>query len=99
MFRWVLATLSQTIASVPLSTLVICGGSASSGRRPATRERRSRTSFAAESRSRSSVNSTLMFERSSRLEELSRSTPSMPEISFSMICVMRDSTTSDEAPR
>src|SRR5687767_12903014 len=99
MFRCVLATFSQMIGSTPLSTFVICGGSASSGSRPATRDSRSRTSLAALSRSRSSVNSMLMFERSSRLAELSRSTPSMPEISFSMICVMRDSTTSDDAPR
>src|SRR6185436_7110501 len=99
MLRWVLATFSQMMGSVPLSTLVICGGSASSGRRAATRDRRSRTSLAALSRSRSSVNSTLICERSSRLEEFSRSTPSMPDISFSMICVMRDSTTSEEAPR
>ena len=33
MLRWVLATLSQMMGSVPLSTLVICDGSASSGRR------------------------------------------------------------------
>ena len=84
------------IGSVPLSTLVICEGSASSGRRSATRERRSRTSLAAASRSRSSENSTLICERSSRLEEFRRSTPSMPEISFSMTCVMRDSTTSED---
>ena len=99
MLRWVLETLIHTMGSVPLSTLVICDGSASSGNRCATRDRRSRTSLAAASRSRSSENSTLICERSSRLEELSRSTPSMPEISFSMICVMRDSTTSEEAPR
>src|SRR5882672_6600220 len=99
MFRCVLATFRKTMGSSPLSTLVICGGSASSGRRWATRDNRSRTSFAALSRSRSSVNSTLICERSSRLAELRRSTPSIPEISFSMICVMRDSTTSEEAPR
>jgi hypothetical protein len=97
--RCELVTFSQMMGSVELSTFVICGGSASSGSRAATRDRRSRTSLAALSRSRSSVNSTLICERSSRLEEFNRSTPSMPEISFSMICVMRDSTTSDDAPR
>src|SRR5688500_5845923 len=40
-----------------------------------------------------------MCYRSSQLSECTRSTLPQPAITFSMICVMRDSTTSDDAPR
>ena len=87
------------IASMPSSTLVTCEASASGGRRAAARETRSRTSLAAASRSRSIENSTVMRENSSRLDEVSFSTPSMPATSSSSTWVTRDSITAALAPR
>jgi hypothetical protein len=97
--RLLLVRMMNSTGSAPLSTLLICGGSASSGRRACTRATRSRTSLAADSRSRSAVNSMLICALSSRLIEMSLSMPSMPEISFSSTCVMRVSITLEFAPR
>ena len=73
--------------------------SASCGSVATRRERRSRTSLAASSMSRSSANWIVMRESSSALEDVSFSMPSMPATASSMGCVMRDSTTGAEAPR
>jgi hypothetical protein len=81
------------------STLPISGGSASIGRFSTTRETASRTSLTADSMSRSAVNSIVIRERSSMLEEVSLSTPSMPAMRFSITCVIFDSTMSADAPR
>jgi hypothetical protein len=97
--RVVLARMMNITGSEPLSCFSIWGGSASSGRRRMTRVTRSRTSLAAESMSRLAVNCTLTEERSSRLCEVTLSTPSRPATSFSTICVMRVSTTAALAPR
>ncbi len=64
-----------------------------------TRVTRSRTSLAAASMSRLALNCTLIGERSSRLEEVSLSTPSRPATSFSITCVTRVSITEALAPR
>ena len=85
--------------SIPSSTLVTCGVSASCGSCAITREMRSRTSFAAPSMSRSSENSRLIRENSSRLVDVSFSIPSMPASSPSSTWVIRDSITAALAPR
>jgi len=63
-----------------------------------TRLTASRTSFAAFSMSRFWVNSMVIAERPSRLDDCSRSTPSMPLTASSRTWVMRDSTTDADAP-
>ncbi len=84
---------------MPWFCLVTSGGSASGGSCCRTRETRSRMSLAAPSGSRVTSNSTVMFERSSRDDDVSLVTPAMPAISSSMTLVTRRSTTSAEAPR
>jgi len=71
--------LSQITGSALKSTLPISGGSASGGSCAATRETRSRTSFAASSTSRSGTNSRLMLERPSTLCEVILVMPSRPD--------------------
>ncbi len=90
--------LSQMIASESLSTFSICGGSASSGMRSATRLTASRTSLAAASMSRRRLNSMLIDERPLRLRDSMVSMPSMPDSASSSTWVMRVSTTAAEAP-
>jgi hypothetical protein len=77
----------------------IWGGSACSGNCAEMRETASRTSLAASSRSRSSLNEILIREAPSRDEEFTRSIPSIPATWRSMSSVMRSSITSAEAPR
>ena len=90
--------LSQMIGSASLSTLLTCGGSASSGKRLTTRLTAPRTSFAAPSMSRESVNSMVTDARPLTLFDEIVSTPSMPDNASSRICVTRVSTTCAEAP-
>ena len=80
------------------STLLISGGSDSSGRLSSAPEMRSRMSFAAASTSRSGENSMVMSDRPSRDEERIISMPSTPATRSSSIWVMRDSTTLAAAP-
>ena len=81
------------------STLAITGSSMSPGRRWRTRETRSRTSAAAASGSRSSLNLIDICESSWRLIEDSTSTPSIPASESSSGLVTWDSTISGLAPR
>ena len=90
--------LSHRIGSASASTFSICGGSASSGMRLATRLTASRTSLAAASISRDSVNSMLIDARPLTLRDSMVSMPSMPASASSRIWVMRVSTTAAEAP-
>ena len=90
--------LSQRIASASASTLEICGGSASIGRRSATRLMASRTSLAAASMSRVMLNSRVTSERPLRLRDWIMRIPSMPANASSSTWVMRVSTTAAEAP-
>ena len=89
---------SQMTGVASASTLAITGSSISCGRRWRTRLTLSRTSAAAESGSRSSLNLTVIWLCSWRLMELMTSTPSIPATESSMILVICDSTTSLEAP-
>src|SRR5690606_32444712 len=93
-----LVSVSHMIGCVSESDFDTEGGSASSGRRRRMRDTRSRTSFAASSRSRLSSNSTVTCAWPSRLAERIVFTPSMPESSPSSTCVMRVSMTSADAP-
>ena len=86
------------IGSESLSTLLISGGSASSGMRSATRLTALRTSLAAASMSREARNSMLMREEPFWLLESMVLMPSMPDSASSSVWVMRVSTTLDEAP-
>ena len=90
--------LSQMIGSESLSTLLISGGSASSGMRSATRLTALRTSFAAASMSRVARNSMLTREAPFWLLESMVLMPSMPASASSRVWVMRVSTTLAEAP-
>jgi hypothetical protein len=80
------------------SRFATTGSSTSSGSRLRTRETRSRTSFAATSRSRSSANSTEIDDTCSRLLDVTCRTPSIPISSSSRSCVTEVSTTSGAAP-
>ena len=81
------------------STLAMMGSSMVSGSLPRARATLSRTSAAAESGSRFSVNRTLIWLRSERLCDVMISTPSMPASESSSGFVTCDSTTSADAPR
>ncbi len=72
--------------------------SAASGRRARTRATRSRTSLAAASTFRSGTNSTVICDTSSREEDFSVRTPSMPAIESSSGWVICDSMTCGLAP-
>ena len=93
-----LDTSTYMVASIMLFCLVICGGSASSGRARSTRATRSRTSLAASSMLRSSPNSSVMVERSSWLREVIFTTPGRPATGSSMTCEIRRSMISPDAP-
>ena len=80
------------------STLAMTGSSTASGRRPRTRETRSRTSAAAVSGSLVSLKRTVIWLRSVRDTLVMMSTPSMPAMESSSGFVTWDSITSDEAP-
>ena len=75
------------IGCASASTLAMTGSSTSSGRLRRARETRSRTSAAALSWSRSMRKWTLIWLRASRLWEVMRSIPSMPESTSSSGCV------------
>ena len=81
------------------STLAMIGSSIVSGSLPRARATLSRTSAAAESGSRFSVNRTLIRDVSARLCDVITSTPSMPASESSSGLVTCDSTTSADAPR
>ena len=81
------------------STFAMIGSSIVSGSLPRARDTLSRTSAAAESGSRFSVNRTLMRLVSERLCDVISSTPSMPASESSSGFVTCDSTTSADAPR
>ncbi len=90
--------VAKTMAEASALALAIWGGSASTGRREATRLTASRTSLAAASRSRLSLKLMEMRDVPSRLDEDIWSMPWMPATCCSMIWVIRSSTTSAEAP-
>ena len=90
--------LSQMTVSESLSAFSTSGGSASCGRRSAMPLMASRTSLAAASISRSSVNSSVTPERPLRLLDWIVSMPSIPDSASSSTCVMRVSTTAADAP-
>ena len=90
--------LSQRMGSESLSTLLISGGSASSGMRSATRLTALRMSLAAASMSRVGRNSMLMSELPLRLRDSMVLMPSMPDSASSSVWVMRVSTTLADAP-
>ena len=94
-----LTRLSQSITRPEASSLRMSGASASAGSWSITPPMRSRTSFAASSMSRSSVNSSWIIDTPSSLLELMASSPAMPAMRSSIGCVMRVSTTAAEAPR
>ena len=93
------ARLSQMIGSESASDFSTWGGSTPTGKRFCTRLTAARTSFAASSKLRVSSNSTRMLDRPSRDEASINARPSIPVSWSSMICVMRLSTISAEAPR
>jgi hypothetical protein len=89
---------SQMTGNASASTLATTGSSISRGNFWRTRLTLSRTSAAAESGSRSSLNLTVIWLCSWRLTEVITSTPSMPATESSITFVTCDSTTSLEAP-
>ena len=93
-----LVKASQMVGVASASTLAMTGSSTASGRRPRTRETRSRTSAAASSGFFSSLKRTVIWLRSAREIEVMMSTPSMPAIESSSGLVTCDSMTSDDAP-
>ena len=80
------------------SCFAITGSSTSSGNRPRTRDTRSRTSCAASSTSRSSVNSSVMLLDCSADELVSVRSPGTVDSSSSMGSVTADSTVWGLAP-
>src|SRR5688572_14073094 len=86
------------IACASASILETTDSSDASGSSDLTRATRSRTSFAAESTSRSGTNSTVIWLTSSRDTDFTVRTPSMPEIESSIGCVICDSVTCGLAP-
>ena len=74
------------------------GSLASSGNAPRDCETRSRTSLAAASASRSSLNRTVTWLLSARLTELMKSMPSIPDKASSIGFVICDSITCAFAP-
>ncbi len=89
---------SQMTGNASASTFAITGSSTASGRRPRTRETRSRTSAAASSGLRASLKRTEIWLCSAREIDVSTSTPSMPAMESSSGFVTCDSMTSDDAP-
>ncbi len=90
--------MSHMMTSASASTFWISGGSASSGRSSRTAEMRSRISLAAPSTSRSMLNSTVIRERPSMLDDAMVLMPSTPAMLSSINSVMRVSTTLAAAP-
>src|SRR5512145_163431 len=86
------------IACASASILETTDSSDASGSSARTRATRSRTSFAAESTSRSGTNSTVIWLTSSRDTDFTVRTPSIPAIESSSGCVICDSITCGLAP-
>ncbi len=89
---------SQTIACASASILETTESSAAAGSSARTRATRSRTSLEAESTLRSSTNSTVICDTSSRDTDFTERTPSMPEMESSSGWVICDSMTCGLAP-
>ena len=97
-FRFVLRKLYHTTALSSEFALDTSGGSAWSGKLLSARLTRSRTSFAAASMSRESLNSMVMSERPLREVEVTFFIPSIPDILSSNSWVIRVSTILADAP-
>ena len=93
-----LLNASQMVGVASASTLAMTGSSMAAGKRPRTRDTRSRTSAAPSSGLLLSLKRTVIWLCSERDVEVMMSTPSMPAIESSSGLVTCDSITSDDAP-